>query len=280
MVDSGTVRRGAGKLVWFEPVEPLGGIGRIRMTTRVGGASFDPYDSFNLGLHVNDVGERVRMNRISLVKSLPKGLLEPVVGDQVHGTHIEQVGGLHAGARWHGNEAALEGTDALVTATRYLPLVSLVADCLPVALVDPERGVGAVAHAGWRGLAGGVLESTLGAMRSTWGTTPSDVVAWLGPCIGACCFEVGPEVAEHFRPFAAPGSCDRFQLDLRAAAKERLGSAGLIEENIDGLNLCTSCEDALFFSHRRATTREGKKTTGRQALILWLEPAHEGLTEV
>jgi YfiH family protein len=266
------VRRTSGALTWFEPETPLGGVGRLVMTTRGGGISKPPYDSLNLGFHVEDVAERVRLNRLQLQKSaLPKGLRDPVVGEQVHGTVAAAVGELHAGARWQGNEPVLSGTDALVTASRRLPLVTLVADCLPVALVDPIRRVAAAVHAGWRGLSDGVLENALSLMRETWETDAADVIAWIGPGIGPCCYEVGPDVAEHFPGFAQAGEADRSRLDLRGAASERLAVAGLRPENTGGLELCTSCESELFFSHRRAT-RDGLKTTGRQALIVWLDP--------
>jgi YfiH family protein len=259
-----------GDLAWFQPLEPLAGIGHVVMTTRTGGLSREPYDSLNLGFHVGDVGERVRLNRRSVAKALGRRLLEPVVGEQVHGAHVRVVGELHAGTRWEKGEHALAKTDALITATRRLPLVTLVADCLPLALVDPSRQVGAVVHAGWRGLAGGVIENTVAAMRETWGCVNADLVAWLGPCIGACCYEVGPEVAAHFPYSTLPGEGDRRFLNLRAAAASKLAAVGLLQENLTGLDLCTACHPSVFFSHRRATT-EGLESTGRQALILWLE---------
>jgi polyphenol oxidase len=264
------VRRDAGGLVWFEPVEPLAGIGHLVMTTRAGGLSQAPYRSLNLGLHVGDVQERVRLNRRSLLGALGRKLLEPVVGDQVHGVEARAVGELHAGTRWQQNERSLANTDALVTSTRRLPLVTLVADCLPIALVDPVRQIGAVVHAGWRGLAGGVIDNALIRMKETWGTPAGDVVAWLGPAIGGCCYEVGPDVAGRFPEAVRPGEGDRSHLHIRAAARRRLTRLGLLEENLTGLDLCTSCHPDLFFSHRRAT-RNGEKATGRQALILWLE---------
>lgn len=268
---AGNVRREHGNLVWFEPVEPLGGIGRVVMTTRLGGLSRAPYNSLNLGAHVGDVPERVRLNRNSVQAALGRRLLEPVVGEQVHGSRTATVGELHAGARWQTPEPALAGTDALVTATPRLPLVTLAADCLPLALVDPDRKVGAVVHAGWRGLADGVIESALSAMERAWGTLAPDVTAWLGPAIGSCCYEVGPEVAAHFPATAEPASGDRSRLDLRREASRRLAAAGLLDENLTGLDLCTCCHPDLFFSHRRAA-REGQPHTGRQALILWLDP--------
>jgi YfiH family protein len=266
----GVVRREAGKLVWFEPVEPLGGAARVVMTTRVGGLSQTPYDSLNLGFHVGDVGERVRLNRLAVGGALGRKLLEPVVGDQVHGATVRSVGALHAGTRWQAAEKALAETDGLVTNTPRLPLVTLVADCLPVALVDSTGSAAAVVHAGWRGLAEGVLENAIEAMRETWDSEPSEVVAWLGASIGPCCYEVGPEVALHFPSAVRAGDADRSFFDLRAEARRRLRACGLVEENVTGLELCTSCHPELFFSHRRST-REGGSATGRQALILWLE---------
>jgi len=262
------VRREAGGLVWFEPVEPLGGLGRVVMTTRVGGISQPPYASLNLGFHVDDVPERVRLNRRSVFKELGRGLLEPVVGEQVHSANVRAVGRLHAGTRWETQERALRETDGLVTDTPRLPLVILVADCLPIALVDPVQRVAAAVHAGWRGLVGGVVENALQTMRGTWDTDPADVVAWIGPAIGPCCYEVGPEVADRFPGAALPLSEERSALDLRAAARQRLSAVRLLNENVTGLDLCTGCHPDLFFSHR-AATRDGGPTTGRQAMILW-----------
>lgn len=268
----GNCRRLSGSLSWFEPVEPLGGIGHLMMTTRGGGLSRPPYASLNLGFHVGDLGERVRLNREAVRRAAgDRRLLDPVVGEQVHGCRARVVGELHSGTRWQFGEKSLEGTDALVTSTRRLPLVTLVADCLPVALVDPARQLAAAVHAGWRGLAEGVLEATLARMRATWGTHPGDVVAWLGPAIGPCCYEVGPEVAAHFLGSIQASGGGRCRLDLRAAAAARLAAAGVLEENLTGLPLCTSCRDDLFFSHRR-TSLAGEKQTGRQAMLLWLEP--------
>jgi polyphenol oxidase len=203
-------------------------------------------------------------------RALDGNLREPVVGEQVHGAAARAVGELHSGARWQTNERTLQGTDALVTATRRLPLVTLVADCVPLALVDPVCGAAAAVHAGWRGLAAGVTENALALMKRTWGTLPADVVAWIGPAIGACCYEVGPEVATRFPEDARPGEGGKSFLDLRGAVRRRLGAAGLLEENVTGLDLCTSCRADLFFSHRRAV-REGETSTGRQAMILWLK---------
>lgn len=270
----GHVLRYHGDRSWYELEEPLGGAARIVFTTRTGGRSKPPYDSLNLGFHVGDVGERVRLNRLDIAASLPRGMRAPVVGEQVHGVVAAGVGELHSGARWEVEEKTLLATDALVTATPGLPLVTLVADCLPIALVDPVQGVVAAVHAGWRGLAGegptGILENTLSLMRESWKCDPADVQAWIGPAIGACCYEVGEEVAARF-PGHVRHVDGSLRLDLRGAARSRLPGCGIHDNAITELPLCTSCREDLFFSHRRAT-RSGETTTGRQGMFVWLEP--------
>jgi YfiH family protein len=258
-------------LTCFSPLGPLGGIGQVLFTTRMGGASRAPYDSLNLALHVGDVEERVRLSRRAIRARLPRKLLEPVVADQVHGTRVRSVGPLHAGTRWEQKEKALADTDSLATDTAYLPLVALVADCLGIAIVDPVTQVGAVVHAGWRGMAAGVIEATAEHLYKTWGSRAQDLAVWAGACIGPCCYEVGPEVAEQFPGHVRPADGDRSLLDLRGALVTRLRRLGVWEENCTGLALCTSCHPELFFSHRRSV-QSGQQATGRQALLLWLEP--------
>jgi YfiH family protein len=254
--------------------DSLPGEVRLACTTRRGGCSFPPYAGLNLGDHVGDVPERVRLNRQAVTRALGRHLLAPVLPQQVHGSVAAPVGPLHAGTRWEQPEAALAGTDALVTATPLLPLVVLTADCLPVALADPVRRVAAAIHAGWRGLAGGVLEATVRLMAETWGCRSRDLRAWLGPAIGACCYRVGAEVAERFPAHATADGDGAFRLDLRAEAARRLAACGLAERNVGGLPLCTCCREDLFFSHRRAMLA-GEPATGRQGLFVWLEPQTE-----
>lgn len=259
-----------GSLAWFAPERPLGGICRLLFTTRLGGLSQGPFAHLNLGFHVGDVPERVRLNRLRVREAGLPGLLDPVCPCQTHGTGVRHAGVLHAGANWQTPEGSLPDTDALVTSLPGLPLMIQVADCLAVAVVDPVRRVVGVAHAGWRGLAAGVLEATLAAMEATWGADPGDCVAWLGPAIGPCCYEVGPEVAGLFPDSVRPTG-DRALLDLRDAAARSLTRAGLPASGLEHLALCTCCHEDLCFSHRR-TVREGHASTGRQALFAWIDP--------
>jgi polyphenol oxidase len=256
--------RREGGLVWWEAVF---GSAWLAFTTRIGGASVSPYDTLNLGLHVGDAPATVLRNRARLWSAVTPGSAPPVIAEQVHGVTPAVVGTAEAGRGWEARETAISDTDALVTRDAGVALAMLVADCAPVALVAPE-GVLGLAHAGWRGLANGVLEATLRQMAALGGGPPHRYRALVGPCIRACCYEVGEEVWRHFPEscLAPAGRPTARRLDLMAAVVHRLEQAGLPPEQISTLGLCTACHPDLFFSHRRAT-REGLPTTGRLALL-------------
>jgi len=257
--------RGGG-LAWIEPAAPLAGIARIVATTRLGGGSRDAFAGLNLGAHVGDLDERVRQNRHRLAEAV-RWRGEPVLAEQVHGAAVAPVGRLHAGTRWHGAEPALAGVDALFTDTAGLPLGVLAADCAPVVVADATHAVLGMAHAGWRGLAGGVIEALLAAMAATHGR--GELHAWIGPCIRDCCYQIGPEAAEQLPRDARREGDGAFRLDLYAAAERRLRAAGVA--SVTGPALCTACHEEWLFSHRRAT-RAGMPATGRQAVFAWLAP--------
>jgi YfiH family protein len=256
--------RHAGNLVWWEAAEEGA---RVLVSSRRIGTSAPPYDSLNLGLHVGDEPERVLANRRGFRAAALADLKRPVVAEQVHGTAVAVVAARDASRGWEAREDALPATDALVTRERDLPLTILVADCAPVALVSPSGVIGA-AHAGWRGLVGGVLEATLAEMARLGAATGS-VTALVGPCIRGCCYEVGEEVWRQMPEVSlAPGSRDDARrLDLLAAVIDRLEAIGLPRERIAAPGLCTACCSDLFFSHRRATGA-GHTATGRIALFV------------
>ena len=201
-------------------------------TTRRGGVSQGPYASLNLGLWTEDEPERVRANRERVRAEV--GAERLAQGRQVHGTRVVVDG------------QGIEEADGQVTTGRGVAAMVLVADCLPVALVGPD--VVGMVHAGWRGLARGVLEAGVEATRA--------VSAAIGPGIGPCCYEVGDDVR------AAFGTTDR-TLDIKAIARARLQEAGVRE--IHDCGLCTACDAERFFSHRR-----DRGVTGRQAGLAWL----------
>jgi purine-nucleoside/S-methyl-5'-thioadenosine phosphorylase / adenosine deaminase len=200
-------------------------------TTRRGGVSEGPFASLNLGLRTDDDPERVRENwEIARARA---GVERLVRGRQVHGARVVV------------DAQGIEEADGQVTTAREVAAIVLTADCLPVALSGPGR-VGMV-HAGWRGLAGGVLEAGAEAVGA--------VAAAIGPGIGPCCYEVGDDVRAVF------GTSGR-TLDLKAIARVRLEAAGVRE--IHDCGLCTSCDPERFFSHRR-----DRGVTGRQAGLAW-----------
>ena len=205
--------------------------GTALFTTRRGGVSEGPYASLNVGLWTDDDSGCVQLNRERV--QAQAGVARLAQGRQVHGTRVVVDG------------EGIEEADGQVTTKPGVAALVLVADCLPVALAGPE-GVGVV-HAGWRGLAAGVLEAGVEAAGA--------VCAAIGPGIGPCCYEVGDDVRAVF------GTTER-TLDLKAIARARLEAAGV--RDVHDCGLCTSCDAERFFSHRR-----DRGVTGRQAGLAW-----------
>lgn len=226
---------------------------RALVTTRAGGVSAGPYASFNLADHVGDDPAAVTENRARLRPHLPA---EPLWLRQVHGVRCVDAATVAAGEE---ADAALARTPGVVCAV-------LTADCLPLLLCDAAGTVVAAAHAGWRGLAAGVIESTLDAL----GVPGERVLAWLGPAIGPQAFEVGDEVRAVFLahdPAAAaafvPHGQGRWLCDLYLLARQRLAARGV--RRVWEADFCTATGRARFYSYRR----DG--VTGRMASLIWLD---------
>jgi len=232
---------------------------RVRrvVTTRAGGASRPPYDTFNLGDHVGDDAGDVYANRKRLATEL--GLTEDRLAwmEQVHGRTATVVDGSET--------SAAEATDALVTARTGLALVVLVADCVPLLLADAEAGVVAAVHAGRVGARVGVVPATIEAMRSL-GAEPARTEALLGPAICGDCYEVPADMAADVEKHVPGSACKTRKgtpgLDLRAGLWRQLADLGVGKIGVDPR--CTN-EDKTLFSFRR----DG--TTGRIAGITWLD---------
>lgn len=241
--------------VFIVPEWPVAARVRALVTTRAGGVSTGPYESFNLADHVDDEPRAVAENRRRLraACALPQ---EPVWLRQVHGTAA-----LPAAAVVPGACADASFTDRVGTVCAVLT-----ADCLPLLLSDSRGQWVAALHAGWRGLAAGVIESALAA----WGAHPQDTLAWLGPAIGPRVFEVGDEVRAAFldrdRVCAqafAPGRPGHWYADLYQLARQRLAACGVTR--VWGGHWCTFSDPARFYSYRR----DG--VTGRMASLIWLQ---------
>jgi YfiH family protein len=244
---------------WLLPQWPAPAGVHALCSTREGGVSEGRYRGLNLGTHVGDDPSSVQINRNRFAERLAA---RPVFLEQVHGTQVLPI------------EAATEdgaAADACTTSERGLACTIMVADCLPVLFTDRAGRRIAAAHAGWRGLAAGVLERTVEAFDEEGGA--GNVMAWLGPCIGPDAFEVGdevlaafeaaaPQARDCFRPGDRPG---KWMADLAALARQRLAASGVQSlHGNDGTDAwCTVHNPLLFFSHRR----DG--VSGRFAASIW-----------
>ena len=251
---------------FFRPGAWPAGTGAL-MTTRLGGASAPPCDSLNLKAQGDAPLERIAVagNRRRFAATLGA---TPVFLDQVHGTRVVRLDARHLAP-----DAPVEAADASLTTLPGIACTVLVADCLPVLFATRDgRAVGA-AHAGWRGLSGGVLESTVDAIRAAVPVAAADIVAWLGASIGPARFEVGADVlaafheaeSRHFVPAPARDGVPKWLADLPALAEGRLRRLGLTE--VSGCGLCTVSDASRFFSYRR------DHLTGRLAAAAWIDVA-------
>jgi polyphenol oxidase len=232
----------------------------VLFTTRRGGVSEGPFASLNLGLWTEDDPDRVSANRDRLAGLVGIPRERFAQGRQVHGATVNRLREPPPVTERERSEADPPPGDGQATDLPGIAPVVLVADCLPIAVAG--EGAVAMLHAGWRGLAAGVIEEGLGALREL-GSEPLE--AAIGPGIGPCCYRVGPEVAEEFaeEPAAVERDGDVFRLDLGAIARRRLREAGI--GAVHDVDLCTHCSDpSLFFSHRRE-----RGVTGRQAGVIW-----------
>ena len=236
------------------------------VSKRGGGVSDGPFSSLNLGLHVGDAAENVVENRQRAASALGLDARQLVCAEQVHESRVAVVTSGDAGRGARSFTDAVPGADALVTRAAGVPLALFFADCAPVFVVDPVSRTVAVAHAGWRGLVGGVLENTLAVLVNEFGARPDDLLAAVGPCIRACCFEVGLEVAARFDPadVRRHGENGKPHVDLPGAAVRRLRAAGVRQGNVDVAHDCTACRPDRWFSHRRS---DGGKTGRMGAFI-------------
>jgi len=244
---------------WLVPDWQAPGVGAL-MTTRAGGVSAAPFDRLNLRAAVGDDAAAVARNQRLVAQAIGA---TPVYLNQVHGREVVRL--TAADARL---DAAIHTADASITTEPGIACAAQVADCLPVLFAAPgARAVGA-AHAGWRGLALGVLEATLHRVCEAAGCEPHEVRAWLGACIGPTRFEVGPDVLAAFE--AVPGSTyfrphgpGKWLADLPGLARDRLRTAGVLD--VSGGRWCTVSAPSQFFSFRR------DRITGRMAALIWIE---------
>ena len=242
---------------WLVPDWPAPARVRACVTTRSGGVSCAPFDTFNLGNHVDDLPQAVAENRRRLREGLE---IQPAWLSQVHSADVVRA-----------DPGVQQVADASWSETPGAACAVLTADCLPVLFCDRAGTRVAAAHAGWRGLAGGVLEATVEALD----TAADQLMAWLGPAIGPEAFEVGAEVREAFvkqharaaAAFRPSRNAGRYMADLYQLARIRLSTLGLVD--VYGGGFCTF-SDPRFYSYRRAAQ------TGRFASLIWLDDGAAG----
>jgi polyphenol oxidase len=242
---------------WLVPDWPAPAHVHAVCTTRSGGVSHGPYESLNLGGHVGDSPEAVAENRAAFAAAIGA---RPVFLQQVHGRHAMALdASTPDGAEADGCFTREPGTACTI----------MVADCLPVLFTSEDGSVVAAAHAGWRGLAGGVLETVVEAMR----VEPQTLLVWLGPCIGPTVFEVGAEVKTAFEAhdvgaasMFTPHAGGKRLANLSGLARQRLQALGIphVYGNDGSLEWCTVSNPSKFFSHRR------DRVSGRFAASIWL----------
>ena len=237
---------------WLIPDWPAPAGVKACVTTRTGGVSLAPFDSLNLGDHVEDSPEAVLENRHRLTAAFA---IQPAWLRQVHGVVVVEA-----------DPGRIAEADGSWTGTPGIACTAMTADCLPALFCNKSGTRVAAAHAGWRGLAAGVLEAAADSLDAA----PADVLVWLGPAIGPKVFEVGPEVREAFmqqhpqtaQAFVPSHNPGKFLADIYQLARLRLAARGITA--VYGGGLCT-VTDPRFFSYRRSPR------TGRFASLIWLE---------
>lgn len=244
------------------------------LSCRGGGVSKAPWASLDLGLHVGDNPDDVVENRRRYLSALGLDASRLVTPEQVHGEAIKRVGRAEAGRGALSYADSIAKTDALITDVPGLPLLLCFADCTPILFLDPVHRAVGIAHGGWKGTVRRIAAKTARRMQQEFGTRPEDLLVGIGPSIGPCCYEVGPEVERQFDEafpghraelFSHPDAEGGTHLSLWAANRLQLEEVGVLPEHIDEARTCTACHHDDFFSYRA----DGGKT-GRLAAVIAL----------
>jgi hypothetical protein len=239
----------------------------LGFTTRRGGDSLPPYDSFNCALHVGDQPEHVLANRKWLAASAGFSLDHLVCAEQVHKDAIYEVTLEDKGRGSRLAEDAIPATDGLYTVVPGLLLTSFYADCVPLYFIDSDQKVVGLAHAGWRGTVLEIGPKMVRRFQEQFNSRLQSLQVVIGPAIGPCCYEVDDVVIDALRPnlhdhnhrlvqpVSVPG---KYRIDLKRINAVLLNRAGIPEQNIYQSSLCTSCQNDLFFSYRRDNGQTGR----------------------
>ena len=240
------------------------------VSTRIGGLSPPPYESLNLGFHVEDSDETVLKNRQRLAENVGIPLSDFTIAKQVHSGTVTIVTEAMRGYGAADLNTAVDETDAMVTDVPGLCLTVLMADCVPVLFFDPQKGVVAAVHAGWRGTVKLAAQNTVNILKQKFDCKPPDILVGIGPSIGPCHYEVGPEVIAQVEDTF--GGTDGYinnetpdgkgYFDLWEANKRQIMETGIPAQNIEVAQICAYCNAHLFFSERHQRGRTGRFGAG------------------
>jgi len=216
--------------------------------------------AFSLALHTGEDPKEIVCNRTLLSETLgSENSLHYVVANQTHSDNIKIITKIE-NRGWGKSEDAIEDCDALITNLEDIVLTILTADCVPILLYDKEKKVVAAVHAGWKGTKADIVGKTVQKMKHVFGCEGKNIIAGIAPSIGACCYEVGEEVAKHF--FHLPESVrkkdDKYMLDLPKINQHQLLKAGLTDKNIEMSAVCTACNVTHYFSYRKEKGCSGR----------------------
>lgn len=265
---------GDAKLEWVRPPAGPGWLSAavsgfmVAFTCRHQGVSVPPYDTLNLAYHVGDEPADVTSNRRAVAEQVGFDAGRLTTARQVHGTAVRVVRPADVGSG--STRMSTFEADALVTDVGGAALAVVVADCVPVVLVDAPHGAAGVVHAGWRGVLDGVLPTAIDKMRTAFGTEAAELLAYIGPHLRGCCLELDEDTVDRFREAFGPAAVSSpGHVDLDACLRAQLQEAAGRPVSVVSTDACTSCDPEAFFSYRRA---EGG-VTGRQMGIVVLPPA-------
>lgn len=254
----------AGDPVWIRPEWPTDRVRGI-FSFREGGVSEAPYQSLNVGYHVGDDAAAVTENRRRCAEAIGANLEDLVVPEQVHGAGVAVVTEAHRGRGSTPSSPPIAGVDGVVSNVPGLALTIMAADCVPMLFYDAKAGVIGAAHSGWRGTVSHISREVLRTMSEAFGSRPQDVDVWLGPSIRRCCYEVDDRVAEPVMEsfgrgpllprHARPG---KYLFSQQACIRLDLLSAGVTEEHIHDVGVCTACHTHLLYSHRAEQGKTGR----------------------
>lgn len=254
------------------------GFAEAIFTTREGGVSAGPYRSLDLGWNNDDSRDNIYENYRIAAMHFGAAPDRCVMSMQTHTTNVRRITEEDAG-RGLTRPLGYRDIDGMCTDVPGIVLVTLHADCTPLYFADPVHKAVGLAHSGWRGTAGRMGACMVDRMQEWYGTRPEELLAFIGPTIRSCCYEIGPEVAAQFtelfgesvcqeEEILLPGRGDRMMLNLAGANRRILLDAGILPEHLGDSGICTCCHGDLFFSHRYAMRHSGGKRGNCAAMIM------------